>query len=84
MTKQPWSLDQYPACPACREEQWRWIETRPSRMFLGIHIASSEGDDTLRGVVDRQNARYARWLATVRYQVELISNICIRQHGSPK
>jgi len=72
-----------PVCTACREQQWRWIETRPQQIFreLGYIVqAGATYDTTPAGVRDNRHARYERWRTLVLDQIAGIADDC-RHHG---
>jgi len=75
-----------PVCPACRDEQWWWLNTRPQDMFreLGYITQARAGyDATPAGIRDNRKARYERWRTLVRDQIAGIAADCQRNgHGA--
>ena len=67
-------------CDDCRDEWWRWLDTKPS-MLRGIRFASgAAGDDTAMGSRANRQNRYADWSKLVRFQQDLIRQQCARDH----
>lgn len=70
-----------PVCPTCREEQFRWLDTRPQDMFRGLgYITQARAgyDNTPAGIRDNRKARYERWRTLVRDQIAEIADDCQR------
>lgn len=68
-------------CPDCSDEWFRWLDTRPS-MLRGIRIANgAASDDTPMGNRSNRQNRYADWAAIVRFQQNLITEQCARDHA---
>jgi phenylalanine-4-hydroxylase len=68
-------------CADCRDEWWRWLDTKPSMLRSGLHIASHAAyDDTGHGIETNRRNRHADWVALVRRQQKLIEEQCPQQH----
>lgn len=67
-------------CSECRDEWWRWLDTRPS-MLRGIRISNGAAyDDTAHGSETNRRRRHEDWAALVRRQQKLIEEQCPRAH----
>lgn len=71
-------------CDPCRDEQFRWMDTKPSELITpGIRIGNNATFDmSSAGVVGNSRSRYDKWRELVNRQCNLIRESCGRgEHG---
>ena len=66
-------------CAACRELDWRWLETKPStHVRPGIRIVSI--GNSAQSIIEANRARYEEWAALVDRECREIRRLCLANH----
>jgi hypothetical protein len=73
-TEQP--QEKRPLCPSCREAWLAWLDYKITPPITLVQI----GKPTVARVQEAQRARAREWRETIRFQQNLIEQICARQH----
>lgn len=67
-------------CADCIVDRMRWLDSAPATLGVGI-VSHSAYDRTELGVRENRAARYERWRALVRQQMDAIATTCRTQHA---